>query len=227
MFILPLRNQRTAGLDPASPHFDGYGDLKRIVDEVELLWQEELQKLGGAVVAEVVEEVMDFLIERLRVQLRTEGARYDVLNAVLGTGLDDDFTRLLARTAAVAEMLGTEDGVNLLAGYRRAANILRIEEKKDGPHDRGVDQELLEAGAEQALAGALDRAEPAVTALLEGEEFGGAMAEFAALRPYLDAFFTDVTVNDPRAEVRLNRLALLARVRAVMGRVADFSRIEG
>jgi glycyl-tRNA synthetase beta chain len=174
-----------------------------------------------------VEEILGFLIERLRVQLRAEGARYDVLNAILGTGLDDDLTRLLARTEAVAAMLATEDGANLLAGFKRAANILRIEEKKDGPHDRAVDASLLEAPQEQALAAALAQAEPAVTKLLESEEFGPAMAEFAALRPYLDAFFTDVTVNDPRATVRLNRLALLARVRAVMGRVADFARIEG
>ena len=174
-----------------------------------------------------VEDVLGFLIERLRVQLRTEGARYDVLNAVLGTGLDDDLTRLLARTGAVAAMLATEDGANLLAGYKRAANILRIEEKKDGPHDRAVDTALLEAAEEIALAAALDRAEPAVTQRLESEEFGPAMAEFAALRPQLDAFFTGVTVNDPRAAIRLNRLALLARVRTVMGRVADFARIEG
>ena len=174
-----------------------------------------------------VEDVLSFLIERLRVQLRTEGARYDVLNAVLGTGLDDDLTRLLARSAAVAAMLGTEDGANLLAGFKRAANILRIEEKKDGPHDRAVDPGLLEVDEETALAGALDRAEAEVTKLLESEEFGPAMACFAALRPFLDAFFEKVTVNDSRAMVRLNRLALLARVRAVLGRVADFARIEG
>ncbi len=174
-----------------------------------------------------VEDVLGFLIERLRVQLRAEGARYDVLNAVLGTGLDDDLTRLLARSEAVAAMLATDDGANLLAGYKRAANILRIEEKKDGPHDRAVDTALLEAPEEHALAAALDQAEPAVKTLLASEEFGPAMAEFAALRPQLDAFFTGVTVNDPRATVRLNRLALLARVRAVMGRVADFARIEG
>ena len=150
-----------------------------------------------------------------------------MLNAVLGTGLDDDLTRLLARSEAVAAMLATDDGANLLAGYKRAANILRIEEKKDGPHDRAVDTALLEAPEEHALAAALDQAEPAVKTLLASEAFGPAMAEFAALRPQLDAFFTGVTVNDPRATVRLNRLALLARVRAVMGRVADFARIEG
>jgi glycyl-tRNA synthetase beta chain len=174
-----------------------------------------------------VEEVLSFLVERLRVQLRAEGARYDVLNAAIGTGMDDDLVRLLARSEAVAAMLGTADGANLLVAFRRAANILRIEEKKDGPHDRPVDAARLEAAEERALAEALDRAEPVVVARLEAEEFAAAMAEFAALRPWVDAFFDKVTVNDPRPEVRLNRLALLARLRAVMGRVADFARIEG
>ena len=173
------------------------------------------------------EEVLGFLFERLRVQLRAEGARHDVLNAVLGGGADDDLVRLLARADAVAAMLGTEDGANLLAGFRRAANILRIEERKDGPHDRPVDPGLLEQEAEIALAGALDRTEAEATARLAAEDFGAAMANFAALRPFLDAFFNEVTVNDARSLLRLNRLALLARVRAVLGRVADFSKIEG
>jgi glycyl-tRNA synthetase beta chain len=172
-------------------------------------------------------ELLDFLLERLRVQLRAEGARHDVLNAVLGSGTDDDFVRLLARTEAVAAMLGTEDGANLLAGFRRAANILRIEEKKDGPHDRPVDPALLEQAPEAALADALDRAEATAATRLAAEDFTAAMAGLAALRPFLDAFFNDVTVNDPRAALRRNRLALLARVRAVCGRVADFSKIEG
>ncbi len=169
---------------------------------------------------------MDFIFERLRVQLRAEGARYDVLNAVLGSGADDDLVRLLARTDAVAAMLGTEDGANLLAGFRRAANILRIEEKKDGPHDRAVDPGLLEQPQEMALADALDRAEAQMASRLAAEDFGGAMAGLAALRPFLDDFFNEVTVNEERAMLRLNRLALLARVRAVCGRVADFSKIE-
>lgn len=177
--------------------------------------------------SEIATSIVDFLIERLRVQLRTEGARHDVLNAVLGTGLDDDLTRLLARSAAVAEMLGTEDGANLLAGFRRAANILRIEEKKDGPHDRAIDPALLEAAAEIDLARVLLQAEPLVKVALDAENYDAAMATFAALRPSVDAFFTEVTVNDSRAEVRLNRLAILARVRAVLNQVADFSRIEG
>ncbi len=174
-----------------------------------------------------VEEVVAFLAERLRVQLRAEGARHDVLGAVLGAGMDDDLNRALARTDAVAAMLGTDDGQNLLAGFRRAANILRIEERKDGPHDGAVDADRLEADEERALAAVLDRVEPAVAAAVAREQFTDAVAELASLRPYLDAFFDKVTVNDARPEIRRNRLALLSRVRAVMNGVADFSRIEG
>lgn len=172
-------------------------------------------------------ELLAFLAERLRVQLRAEGARHDVLAAVLGTGLDDDLARLLARTDAVAALLGTEDGRNLLAGYRRAANILRIEEKKDGPHDGAVDVNALELAEEVDLAAALDEVAAETDRRLAAEEFSGAMAALATLRPHLDAFFERVTVNDPRPDIRRNRLRLLARVRAAMHLAADFSKIEG
>jgi glycyl-tRNA synthetase beta chain len=173
------------------------------------------------------EEVLGFLIDRLHVQLRADGARYDVLNAVLGGGVDDDLVRLLARTDAVAAMLGSEDGANLLSAARRAANILRIEEKKDGPHGGAVEPDLLELPEESALAAALDVAAPAVSREIANENFTSAMASLAALRAPLDAFFEKVTVNDPRPEYRRNRLALLARVRAAMDLAADFSQIEG
>ena len=173
------------------------------------------------------DELLAFLAERLRVQLRAEGARHDVLAAVLGTGLDEDITRLLARTDAVTGLLGSEDGANLLAAYRRAANILRIEERKDGPYDGTVDGTRFELPQEIALAAALDDVQAEAGRRLAAEEFGAAMESLAALRPKLDAFFDKVTVNDERAELRRNRLRLLARVRAAMNTVADFSRIEG
>ncbi len=174
-----------------------------------------------------VDDLLAFLAERLRVQLRAEGARHDVLAAVLGTGLDDDIIRLLARTEAVAGLLGTEDGANLLAGAKRAANILRIEEKKDGPHGGAVDAGLLMVDDEQSLASELDAVSPQVSAAIADEKFTQAMEALARLRPALDAFFENVTVNDPQPELRRNRLALLARVRAAMNLAADFSRIEG
>jgi len=173
------------------------------------------------------DELLAFLAERLRVQLRAEGARHDVLAAVLAAGLDEDITRLLARTDAVASLLGSADGADLLAAYRRAANILRIEERKDGPYDGTVDGTSFELPQEIALAAALDGVQAEAGRRLAAEEFGAAMESLAALRPTLDAFFDKVTVNDARAELRRNRLRLLARVRAAMNTVADFSRIEG
>jgi glycyl-tRNA synthetase beta chain len=174
-----------------------------------------------------VQDILDFLAERLRVQLRADGARHDVLSAVFAAGADDDLVRLLARSDAVAALLGTEDGANLLVAYRRAANILRIEEKKDGPHDAPVDPALSAAAEEKALLHALDTAAPAIDARLAAEDYVAAMSAMSALRAPLDAFFDKVTVNAPEPELRRNRLQLLSRVRATMDRVADFSKIEG
>ena len=135
--------------------------------------------------------------------------------------------RLLARTAALEAMLGTEDGKNLLAGYRRAANILRIEDRKDGPHTGALDAALLREPAEAGLAAALGEAEPSARAALSSEDFPAAMTALAALRGPVDAFFNDVMVNAPEPDLRRNRLRLLNRLRAAMDTVADFSQIEG
>ncbi len=187
-----------------------------------------LEQAGAALLIRPdVPDIMAFLAERLRVQLRAEGARHDVLAAVLGTGIDDDFVRVLSRTDAVAALLGSDDGANLLAAAKRAANILRIEEKKDGPHDAAVDPSLLSLPEEAALLGTLNDVEPAVLQGIDMENFAEAMAALATLRPPLDAFFDKVTVNDPVADLRRNRLRLLARVRAAMDLAADFSKIEG
>ena len=171
--------------------------------------------------------LLEFIAERLRVQLRGEGERHDVLAAVFAAGADDDVVRLLARTEAVASFLRSAEGADLLSGARRAANILRIEDKKDGPHRGAVDPELLQAPEEQGLDAALSRAEAEVARLLEDEAYGGAMGELSRLRPVLDAFFDKVTVNAPDARLRENRLRLLSRVGVAMARAADFSRIEG
>lgn len=172
-------------------------------------------------------ELLDFLAERLRVQLRAEGARHDVLAAVLAQGIDDDLTRLLARTDAVASLLGTDDGANLLAAAKRAANILRIEEKKDGPHDGAVDRALFAISEEKTLCERLDSVAPTVAEAIGLEHFAEAMTALSSLRGPLDAFFASVTVNDERPELRRNRLRLLSRVRAAMSLAADFSKIDG
>jgi len=145
---------------------------------------------------------------------------------VFATGGDDDLVRLLARADAVSGFLASPDGRDLLAGAKRAANILRIENKKDGPHAGSVDAALLREAAEQALNERLDHA-GVVATLIEGEDYTTAMGHLSQLRPTLDAFFDHVTVNDIDPALRSNRLRLLARVGAAMALAADFSRIEG
>jgi glycyl-tRNA synthetase beta chain len=172
-------------------------------------------------------ELLNFVTERLRVQLRQEGARYDVLDAVVGAGTDDDIVRLLRRTNAVAAMLQTKEGADLLVAYRRAANILRAEEKKDGPHEGPVDQQLFREDAEIALLGAVNEADFQIGVIIHDENYAEFMERLSRLRPVLDTFFNEVSVNNPTPALRRNRLALLARVRSGMNRVADFSKIEG
>ena len=183
---------------------------------------------AGEANAAAVPEVLDFLLDRLRVQLRADGARHDVLNAVLGAGADDDIVRLLARTAAVSDFLATEAGTNLLAASRRAANILRIETKKDGREfDGAIDSTLLEEPAERDLALAIGQLGPDVATAIGDERFTDAMASLAALRGPVDQFFDMILVNAERPELRQNRLRLLFHLRAAMNMAADFSRIEG
>jgi len=180
--------------------------------------------------AATVEAVFAFIVERLVVQLRADGARYDVLNAVFGAkGLDasaDDLVALLARTDAIAELLQSPDGSNLLTAYRRAANILRIEERKDGPYNAPPDANLFSEPAEIDLDHALNAAS-VVISLLKEEAYGQAMTNMSRLRAPLDAYFEQVTVNAPDPALRANRLRVLARVRSIMDQIADFSRIEG
>ncbi|EHH69135.1 glycine--tRNA ligase subunit beta [Gluconobacter morbifer] len=169
----------------------------------------------------------DFITERLRVQLRSEGERHDVLAATLAGGLDGDLVRLLARTSALSDMIQTENGKNLLAAAKRAANILRIEDKKDGPHIGAPDPSLYAQDEERALAAGLDQAIPTIEAALKDERFTDAMQAIAALRPTLDVFFDKVTVNAPEPALRINRLKLLNRFRETTALIADFGQIEG
>ncbi|PZN93921.1 MAG: glycine--tRNA ligase subunit beta [Alphaproteobacteria bacterium] len=169
----------------------------------------------------------DFLGDRLKVQQREAGVRHDLIDAVFELGVDD-VVPLLERVRALQSVLATEDGTNLLAGVKRAANILRIEEGKDAAtFAPETDAALFTEPAETALATALDSAVPAIAAAVAREDFTAAMAALAGLRPAVDAFFDGVIVNAPEQSVRLNRLGLLARLRAAAMSVADFSRIEG
>ena len=183
---------------------------------------------GEALRSQVVGELLDFIADRLKVALREQGVRHDLITAVFALGGEDDLVRLTRQVEALQELVESEDGGNLLAAYRRAANILRIEEKKDGqayagPADRGLLTEPAEKDLGQALADALAGADAALAA----EDFAAATSAMAALRGPVDAFFDHVTVNADDAALRANRLKLLSEIRATLHRVADFSKIEG
>lgn len=173
------------------------------------------------------QDILDFLAERLRVQLRAEGRRYDVLAAVFAAGADDVIPRLLSRTEAVTALLSSENGANLLVAYRRAANILRIEARKDGPFDQAPNEELLGTDEEQYLHRAIVDADKEISACLRDDNYDNALGILANLRSPLDAFFNKVTVNAPEPDLRRNRLRLVHKVRSTMDRIADFSKIEG
>lgn len=166
-------------------------------------------------------DLLAFFADRLKVQQREAGVRHDLIDAVFALGGEDDLVRLLARVHALQGFVGTEDGTNLLAGYKRAANILKKETWQPLP------QSYEPEPAEAALADALAAAGPGVDAALGKEDFAGAMAALATLRTPIDTFFDQVTVNDADANKRANRLALLDQFRAAVHKVADFSRIEG
>ncbi len=174
-----------------------------------------------------VEAVLAFIVDRARVQLRGEGARHDVLDAVFAAHATDDLAGLLKLSSQLGALLATPDGVNLLVASKRAANILRIETAKDGPHDGAPDPALFANADENLLNDTLDAVAPALETLLGGDDFAGAVREVARIRPPLDTFFAQVTVNDSEPSLRRNRLRLLHGVCQTMGRVADFSRIEG
>jgi len=174
----------------------------------------------------VSEELLAFFADRLKVQLREEGQRHDLVDAVFALG-DDDLVRIVARVQALGGFLASEDGANLLAGYKRAVNILRAEEKK-GPLPSGAAQAMAGAPPEEtALIAAVEAAEADLADRLGREDFAGAMGALAALRGSVDAFFDEVLVNSNVSDERDNRLRLLAQVQQAMGRVADFSQVTG
>jgi glycyl-tRNA synthetase beta chain len=175
----------------------------------------------------VEDDLLAFLADRLKVFLRDRGLRHDVIEAAFRAD-GDDLVAVAARAEALQALLGAEDGANLLAGYRRAVNILTAEEKKDGvEYSLDPDPKFAESVAEKALFHALDHAEAALGRALKAEDFAGAMAALAALRAPIDAFFEGVIVNAENAIIRRNRLCLMHRVRSVMAQVADFGALEG
>jgi glycyl-tRNA synthetase beta chain len=174
-------------------------------------------------------DLLAFFADRLKVYLREKGARHDLIDAVFALPGQDDLLMIVRRVEALGKLLETEDGKNLLAGYRRAANILRAEEKKDGAEafaGKHV-QTTLAPPAERYLADVVGSAGAAARQHAASEDFEGAMRALATLRAPVDGFFLDVTVNDPDPETRVNRLRLLNELRGAMHAVADFSKVSG
>ena len=185
---------------------------------------------SGRMVSPKSVDLLAFFADRLKQYLRDQGQRHDLIDAVFALG-EDDLVLIVKRVEALAAFLDSEDGANLLAGYKRAANILRAEEKKDKRAIAGaVDEKQLEAKAEIALFKAISASADAAKTALENEDFAAAMSALANLRAPVDAFFDgpdSVMVNADQAAVRENRLNLLNLMREAIGTVADFSKIEG
>jgi len=173
-------------------------------------------------------DLLSFFADRLKVYLRDKGVKHDLVDAVFALEGQDDLLLVVRRVEALADFLGTDDGANLLAGAKRAANILRIEEKKDKATYSGApDTALFESDEEKTLAAEINVARDAAANAVAQEDFAGAMAALAKLRGPVDAFFEKVTVNAEDVNVRENRLKLLAEIRTALHGVADFSKIEG
>jgi glycyl-tRNA synthetase beta chain len=173
-------------------------------------------------------DLLGFFADRLKVQLREQGARHDLVDAVFALEGQDDLLLIVRRVEALGQFLDNEDGRNLLAGYKRATNIIRIEEKKDNRHYTGAPQaKLYRQPEEKALAGAIEMAETEAGRAVKKEDFVAAMRAMAMLRPAVDAFFEKVTVNVDDKALRENRLKLLNQIREATRAVADFSKIEG
>jgi glycyl-tRNA synthetase beta chain len=172
--------------------------------------------------------LLDFHVDRLEIQFRAIGARHDLIRAALSIQLEDDLLMIVRRVEALGKFLDTDDGKNLLAGTKRASNILAIEEKKDKRKFEGAPNAALYSLAEEkTLAKAIDQVKTEAGAAVAKEDFAGAMSAMAKLRPAVDAFFERVKVNDDDPKLRENRLKLLNEIRAATRAVADFSKIEG
>jgi glycyl-tRNA synthetase beta chain len=197
--------------------------LYKVLEASVFAFAERQQGLAGI---PRTDELLSFFADRLKIALREKGVRHDLIDAVFALGNEDDLVRLVRRVEALQAFLKTDDGSNLLVGYRRAANILRIEEKKDKREYRGVPDGLRQE-EEQELQAALVRTKVEAAKALSREDFAGAMSALADLRVPVDRFFDKVTVNTDDKLLRENRLKLLSQIVETAHQVADFSKIEG
>lgn len=234
-FLLAFRSIRTSEIVPAfiqvrelGRHFDDatadqleqdiYKKLENLPDEDAAHW--------AFVLTKAERDLLAFFHDRLKVYLRDQGARHDLIDAVI-TPQSDDLLQIVRRVEALGSFLDTEDGKNLLAGTKRAANILAAEEKKKTAVAETVEPALFRQDAEKSLFAAVNQAEREAGEAIQNQDFSAAMLALSALREPVDSFFEHVLVNDEDVSVRANRLALLARIREATGQVADFSKIAG
>ena len=238
--------------EPAEADFARFADLVSILKPYERVHELHLVRAGEKISATpesdteftaeltkfaternlLFDDILAFIGERLKVYLRDKGARHDLIDAVFGLKGQDDLLMIVRRVEALGAFLDTPEGANLLAGYRRAANILKAEEKKSAKAEiasfaEPYDTALLAEPEEQALAAALEQATGAAESAIDQNDFAGAMQALARLRTSVDAFFDKVTVNASDANLRLNRLRLLNALRSAVHTVADFSKIAG
>ncbi|HUO53303.1 MAG TPA: glycine--tRNA ligase subunit beta [Rhodoblastus sp.] len=223
----------TGSKDPFALRRAALGVIRIILENVlrlrlAALFGEIATTFGVAETKELAESLLAFFADRLKIDLRDRGARHDLLDAVFALG-EDDLVMITSRIDALEKFLTTEDGASLLAGYKRAANILKAEEKKDGAgaFEKHPEANLRIEHEEHVLAAALDRAEREALEAVKAEDFEGAMRALAKLRSPVDAFFDKVTVNSENADLRRNRLQMLAQLRRAIHLVADFSKIGG
>ena len=216
----------TGSKDPFALRRAALGVIRTVLENTRRLHL--LETFGAGYAGADVDSLLGFLADRLKVYLRDQGIRHDVIQACFDLGGQDDLVLLVNRVKALQAFVDSDDGANLLAGYKRASNILAAEEKKDGVEYSGAPEaKFTEQDEERALFDALDAAEPEISKALAAEDFTAAMQEMATLRAPIDAFFDKVIVNAENQIVRRNRLCLLTRVRQVMRQVAVWEAIEG
>ncbi|WP_121062124.1 glycine--tRNA ligase subunit beta [Chachezhania antarctica] len=202
--------------------------LKDVIEKADVGISQNPDGIVGPGVADYFPDLLSFFHDRLKVHLRDKGIRHDIIDACIAMPGNDDLVLLVKRAEALAQVLGTEDGVNLVQGFKRANNILSQAEENDGvSYSFGADPKLAETDTEKALFAALDAAEAAIRPALAAEDFPAAMAAMAALRGPVDAFFEEVQVNADNQILRRNRLNLLNQIRDTCMQIADLERIEG
>jgi glycyl-tRNA synthetase beta chain len=206
---------------------DWIGDARDASEIPSNSFSDQVAESAYKVVKPRIHDLLAFFADRLKGQLREQGARHDLVDAVFALEGQDDLLMVVRRVEALGKFLDTDDGKNLLAGTKRAANILRIEEKKDGKaYDGAPDASLYALDEEKTLAKAIDQVKAEASAAVAKEDFASAMTAMAKLRPAVDEFFDKVKVNDDDTKVRANRLKLLNEIRAATRAVADFSKIQ-